>query len=323
MAGSIAPFKRNIAIDFLKFFAVILVMNSHLDICFVKFSQLSSGGILGDALFFFVSGFGLFLGRTARFDEWYKRRICRIYPSVLAASIVALVLFGFHEDIADVLLCSRYWFIGCILLYYILLYPIKYFGNGKYMYHVFIMWLILCAIAYGFMSWGDKVFYGGGIGRILVFFLFMLQGAIMGKNQEKYSFCWWHIPACLTCLALWAYCSKAGLYNWLYFVSIFPFLGFTAFAYLSVTSNACKKFYDSRIGGNLIYIVGQLCLECYLIQKFCYSDVLNFMFPLNIPIFMLVALTVSYLVRVVAIIISQTFDSAPYDWKKLLIYKQK
>lgn len=116
---------RNIGIDVLKFFAVFLVMNSHMGICYPKFEFLSTGGSIGDALFFFASGFTLFMGRNLRFDNWYKRRINRIYPSLLATAILGCAIFGVSDNIIDVLLGERYWFVGCILIYYIVLYPIK------------------------------------------------------------------------------------------------------------------------------------------------------------------------------------------------------
>ena len=117
---------RNIAIDYLKFIAVFFVMNSHMAICYPRYGFLSSGGAMGDALFFFASGFTLLMGRQMRFDNWYKRRISRIYPSILAASIFALLVWGFKEDFGDVLIGKRYWFIGCILIFYIFLFPLKY-----------------------------------------------------------------------------------------------------------------------------------------------------------------------------------------------------
>ena len=117
---------RNISIDILKFFAVFLVMNSHMGICYPKYEFLSTGGSIGDALFFFASGFTLFLGRHLRFDNWYKRRIQRIYPSLIAASIIALLVFGVSKNIGEILSGRRYWFIGCILVYYAILYVVKY-----------------------------------------------------------------------------------------------------------------------------------------------------------------------------------------------------
>lgn len=67
--------QRNISIDILKCFAALIITNSHMDILYPKFGALATGGAIGDALFFFCSGFTLFLGRMGRFDNWYKRRL--------------------------------------------------------------------------------------------------------------------------------------------------------------------------------------------------------------------------------------------------------
>lgn len=65
---------RNISIDILKCLAAIIITNSHMDILYPCCKALATGGAIGDALFFFCSGFTLFLGRMGRFDNWYKRR---------------------------------------------------------------------------------------------------------------------------------------------------------------------------------------------------------------------------------------------------------
>lgn len=53
--------KRNISLDVLKFIAAIMITNSHLGSQYGQYSTLATGGYLGDALFFFCSGFALFL----------------------------------------------------------------------------------------------------------------------------------------------------------------------------------------------------------------------------------------------------------------------
>ena len=40
------------AIDILKFVAVFLVMDSHMEMCYPKYQFLATGGGIGDALFF-------------------------------------------------------------------------------------------------------------------------------------------------------------------------------------------------------------------------------------------------------------------------------
>lgn len=76
---------RDIAVDILKFLAVLLIINSHADIMYPQMKILATGGAIGDCLFLFVSGFTLFLGSMKNFTAYYKRRITRIYPSVFAA----------------------------------------------------------------------------------------------------------------------------------------------------------------------------------------------------------------------------------------------
>lgn len=74
---------RNISIDILKFLAVLFITNSHMDLLYGEYSYLATGGAIGDALFFFISGFTIFLGREYKdFSNYYKRRINRIYPTV-------------------------------------------------------------------------------------------------------------------------------------------------------------------------------------------------------------------------------------------------
>ncbi len=95
---------RNISIDILKFLAVLLIINSHLETMYTHYSGLATGGAFGDTLFLFCSGFTLLLGRFGRFDNWYKRRINRIYPSVLSWAIVASFLFHNSSSMKDVIL---------------------------------------------------------------------------------------------------------------------------------------------------------------------------------------------------------------------------
>lgn len=54
--------KRDFSIDVLKFFAIFLIINSHSDIAYPRFSMLATGGAIGDCLFLFCSGYTLLLG---------------------------------------------------------------------------------------------------------------------------------------------------------------------------------------------------------------------------------------------------------------------
>lgn len=79
--------ERDFSIDVLKFLAVFLIINSHMDILYTNYKFLATGGAIGDTLFLFCSGYTLLLNKqNIRFDNWYKRRINRIYPSVIVCA---------------------------------------------------------------------------------------------------------------------------------------------------------------------------------------------------------------------------------------------
>ena len=87
--------KRDLGIDIMKFLAVLLITNSHMDILFPSsLSILGTGGAIGDAFFFFCSGFTLFLKPVGRFDTFYKKRINRIYPSIFALAAIRSLFMG-------------------------------------------------------------------------------------------------------------------------------------------------------------------------------------------------------------------------------------
>ena len=310
------------AIDLLKFVAVFLVMNSHMEICYPRFQYLSTGGAIGDALFFFASGFTLFLGRPMRFDQWYKRRINRIYPSLIAAAIIAYLFWHFEENIVDILIGKRYWFIGCIMVYYVFLYPLKLIRNEKIVNWIFAGWVIVI-IASFFIIWkGRASLYTNGFYRCLLFFLFMLQGALMGKHHEVFIAKWWHFILLLFSTVLWFFLLHIGKNNMLIILSIVPLFCITYSLYCVCNARFLTKIYDSWVGLWIVLPVSQLCLEVYLIQKFIFTDAYNHLFPVNIPIIMIVVIIVAYLVRILAGFISQTFRTEPYDWKRMFVFKR-
>ncbi len=86
---------RDYSIDILKFLAVFLIINSHMDALYVKYDMLATGGVIGDVLFLFASGYTLLLSKcNLSFDNWYKRRINRIYPSVFVCVALGAMFVG-------------------------------------------------------------------------------------------------------------------------------------------------------------------------------------------------------------------------------------
>lgn len=74
-------------IHVLRALAALLIVNSHSDKLFPgNFAFLGTGGSIGNAIFFFTSGYILFIGirkNTTPFPAWIRKRIVRLYPSIL------------------------------------------------------------------------------------------------------------------------------------------------------------------------------------------------------------------------------------------------
>ena len=98
--------------------AALIIINSHSELLYPgKLSVLATGGSIGDALFFFCSGFTLFLKPMrgiSYFLNWYKKRINRIYPTVFAFAIIGCLFFDSHADIITIIFRSG-WFVTCIM----------------------------------------------------------------------------------------------------------------------------------------------------------------------------------------------------------------
>ena len=309
---------RDTAIDFVKFIAVFLVLNSHMGVCYPKYQFLATGGAIGDSLFFFVSGFTLFLGRSnLRFDEWYKRRIKRIYPSLLAVATIGALVFGKTDSFGSIIIAKQYWFIQCILVLYPLLFLAKKYVSKHIIFLVTLT--IIISSVFPLIYEGEDLFWGYGYYRWAVHFLFMLLGAIMGMERDRIKQLNIWIAICLTllCVAAWYLIVYQFGKSPLQVLSIIPMMGVLYFTYSIGRSRPLERLLQSKFGVVIISI-GALCLESYLIQKMIITSSWNSIFPWNIPLIMILVLIAAYVAKLFANLITQIFDSPPLNWKSIL-----
>lgn len=319
--GMVIVRKRNVAIDFVKVIATLLVLNSHMGICYGDHSALATGGGLGDALFFFISGFTLFLGKKANFIDWYKRRLGRIFPTVIAVALVSCLIFGNQENFIGVMSAEKYWFLQCILVCYVLMYPIvRYDLNLKVILPISV---IVFVLAYFLLYQFDgQLFYGvNNTFRWLVYFSIMLLGGVIFKNSSRIKCNKFTIVWVFLCVIAWYGVNYLAKGSGLQLLSYIPLAGFCVFLYQLGQSQMVEKWFSTKCFGNILYIIGNLCLESYLIQKLIFTDALNCLFPLNIPIIMFAVLLAAYILHMLSETISQIFDSKPFDWKLLFLRK--
>lgn len=314
--------QRDISIDILKFFAVLLITNSHMEPLYGKYSILATGGAIGDVLFFFCSGFTLFLGRERRFDNYYKRRINRIYPTVLMWALIASVFFRQHYDMTYIVLYGGGWFVSCIMIYYVVLHFIRKFAFNhlKAVFFFFALltlvwhWLIDKPIGYNM--------YGATYFKWCHYFLFMLLGAILGSHpiQRKISLKWDSLKL-LVCILLFygilIACRKWEIAQNMQVISLLPLLGTTYYFYKVCKSDALKRLYVTRFIGPVMKTISGLCLEVYLVQGVLFTERFNKWFPFNLLIVFVTILLVAYLLRCMARWFSQTFRDGDYEWEKV------
>lgn len=325
--------KRDISIDIVKFLAVFLIINSHADIMYPQYSQLATGGAIGDALFLFCSGYTLFWSGTKRFDNWYKKRINRIYPSVFSCLSVAIMLGYLHLNQLNIVKIGGGEFVIAIMCYYILLYLVQKYCMNHFSW-VVIAVVIITLVSYWFFPYkyetSSKGIYGiSTLFRWIPYFGMMLLGAWLGlkvkMGEKNVKTNWRDVTLLFFCLGIFygiQFAAKKipAVAPWQ--IVTLPFLAAIVY-YIWKCCNAeiFKKMYMSKWGNKVIMLIGGVCLESYLFQHYLFTDELNWLFPLNIPIITAFILFMSYVCRCLARIISQTFKTEDYEWKKVFSFK--
>lgn len=318
---------RDNAVDLIKFLAVFLIINSHADIMYPKFSILATGGAIGDALFLFVSGYTLFLGKMRQFDNYYKRRISRIFPSVFSALAFVHLVQGNGTFVWDEFGGGE--FVVAIMGYYILLYFIRKYAVHQIMMILFLLSFITLVV---YVFWfpykyetGEKGLYGPStLFRWIPYFGFMLLGAVMGLKRpnftSKYRCVILKLLSCLTIFYGIQYAAKVyPLVAPMQIITLIPLYGIVLFTYQ--WCRCCRimqNFYQSAKGNKIVLLVSGLCLESYLIQNCLFTDKLNQIWPLNILMIIALVLLCSYLVRCVARLFLQTFREEDFQWREIV-----
>ena len=320
--------KRDFSIDILKFLAALLITWSHMGKPLGDYSYLAIGGGLGDGLFFFCSGYALFLSQKGgTFLNWYKRRINRIYPTVFAWAFILCVFFSWNNNFLDVLTCKGYWFIPYIMMFYVLFYPIKRYASNKRLLTAVVLTILLSLIGYCIVD--HSLEKHEHTWMYWSFFTVMLMGGWAGKMKTNSS----NLPfenlrpvsiflfLASSFILYYVFSYIEGAYSnflWLRPLNVIFVCGFAYFLYLFCNTSMMKRLYDNKAGHAIIMTIGGLCLEIYLVQIRIITDKINMLFPLNIVVIPLGILIAAYLLRCLARIWEQTFKDADYNWKQII-----
>lgn len=316
--------KKNLSIEILKFISVFLILNGHMYNLYTRFDILATGGTIGNALFMFASGYTLLLGRFDRFDNWYKRRINRIYPSVIIWSIVYSCFYDGNVNILQTLLGGGRWFISCIMIYYILLYFIRYF-LPKYKWHILIISCLLALFWYLFLEDNKDTFfmYRATYFKYVYWFPFMLLGSYIGagfiplKLNLKMD-----VILSIVCLvghyAIMLICVGISDLCFLQPLSLIPLFGLTYYLFKIFDNNKVKDRIEKSSSRGFIIFVASLCLEIYIVQFKLFTTRFNELFPLNLLINVIYIIIVAYIIRCLSRFFLQLWREGPFDWKAII-----
>ena len=108
-------------ITFLRALAACLITNAHY-VGIYPTDLIANGGLIGDVLFFAVSGYCLYNVKLP-FHRWYGKRLYRIYPPVLIMTLVYLLLGAYsladHNAVWWFVYPTYYHFVASIIVLYI------------------------------------------------------------------------------------------------------------------------------------------------------------------------------------------------------------
>lgn len=277
---------------FLRALAAILITNSHYTGVY-PIDILASGGLLGDVIFFALSGFVL-VNIKEDFLNWYKKRLIRIYPSIWIITLVYIVL-GFYTfdnwSIGSYFIYPTYYhFIASIVVLYVPYYFIvknQYFKSRvpSIMLITFILQLII------YMFFYDKSYYHiDTVREPMIRFLFfqsMMMGLYFRTNHLKYvnqkksiNWIFLMLSVIVYFITKLAFVKVEDLsqFQIVNQITLFIALYYMFKCFASIDGQLVKM---PNIIRTLVAFIAKITLQIYAVQYVIIPKFANIVFPLN------------------------------------------
>ena len=168
----------------LRVLAIVLIANSHLE-DFYPFRQLAADGLLGNSLFFMLSGLGIALSArtgTDRFVDWYRRRLSRIYPALWLTMLAGPVLLQGAwrrwtpvDFLSAFVWPTHYAFLMLIVLFYPAFYFLRAMNSAK------IEWAVMVALTAAYVGVAVVHYDLHVLSWIFYFQVMLLGGLLAGR----------------------------------------------------------------------------------------------------------------------------------------------
>lgn len=185
-------------IVFLRALACVLITNSHQEDVY-PIRILASGGLLGDVIFFAISGYCLYSLTQQSFGKWYVKRLRRVYPPVWLTASAFLVgglygTVGIKRVLELMIYPTHYHFVASILVLYVLFYFLVKFINRDPEQRVRYLGYVAIAVAVLYFAlfytvYDNSYYHIDDVNNKMIWHLFMLSmmvGCYFRMNEEKY-----------------------------------------------------------------------------------------------------------------------------------------
>lgn len=299
--------------QFLRAFAIILVLNSHFD-KYYPIPYLGTGGAIGNSIFFFLSAYGLYLSQQKsfkNFKDWFAHRIEKIYPSLWVALIlIVMPIMIMQEKMSSSIVIDYigsffnppYWFLQALLIYYLLAYPL--INNFKKI-SIWKIWIILSLIysAFYIFTMNLSKWSIESLPFVLIhYFMIFLFGIHIAKKQPViYSGISNYI--CLLFLIAFFYVHKylmmKGLflhYQFLQQLVMYPIV----YYFMKISrSPLINKIMQDQVKSRIINFIAKHTMEIYIVHTAISNIIIKqkIFFPLNVIIFLILTLSLSAIVN--------------------------
>ena len=179
------------AITYLKCFAALIVINSHVGALYPpQFSFVSSGGFFANCLFFFISGFCL-TNLKLEFAPWYWKRLVRVGVPFLV--LTPFLIFSAKplncENAYNAVVSTRYHFVLELLILYIFYcFAVKLNNTARYSHAITSVFVVFFWGLYYFLVYDPSktgLLTALSPNVFAAYFLAMIMGAIVrGETCE-------------------------------------------------------------------------------------------------------------------------------------------
>lgn len=288
-------------INLLRFLAMALITNSHYTGVYPT-DLIANGGLLGDVIFFAVSGFCL-SNIKLPFHKWYFKRILRIYPIIWIITLFYFAIGAYTYECGwafarEMLLPTGYHFVTSIMLlyipYYIFAYADKKLG-GKVKGKVDFTVLVFSAV---FVAWGiiylffyDKSYYHIDTVREPMIRFLYFEAMLIGHYFKKHLDCFENKKGVLkwlvTAAMLAVYFASKMLFSKRASLSAYQIVNQYILLILLACVFACVASLSKKLDGmpewikSVVSYLAGITLEIYVVQVVIINAFRGLPFPLN------------------------------------------